>query len=93
MEILTRRAIQALVDGRLALGDLDPEVRDFIGRIGVETIEILERIASEKLEVPDEEDDSYYCYVAADIVCAVVAAVMRQTPKRVNYEKPGERPN
>lgn len=77
VESKARRAVQALVEGRIAISGLDPEVREFLGKVGSETAEILERIADEKLRIPSEEDDSYYCYVAADMVRAIAVAVLR----------------
>lgn len=77
VESKARRAVQALVEGRLAIAGLDPEVREFLGRVGSETADILERIADEKLRIPSEEDDSYYCYVATEMVRAIAVAVLR----------------
>lgn len=82
MEAKARRAVQALVEHRIAVSDLDKELRAFIGNVGAETADILERIASEKLRNPDEDDDAYYCFVAADMVRAIAVTVLREVPKK-----------
>lgn len=79
IESRARRAVQALVERRISISELEPDVRDFIGRTGADVADVLERIAAEKLNVQGEEDDSYYCYVASDMVRAVAVAVLRKS--------------